>query len=79
MRKRCVWVRRHATSHSLVRHLNVGVLAAIVVHTLVPPVDVHTGLCVCALVLTCFTFIYICRGHTARQDGTGPDRTAARA
>lgn len=49
--------------HSLLRHLYVWVLAAVVVHTLVTSMDVHAGLRLSTLMFACFTFIYICRGQ----------------
>ena len=76
--KVCVCVRAHTHTqpfmrcHSLLRHLYVRVLAAVRVHTLVPPVDVHTGLCVDALMFTCFTLVYVCGRRTAQnRTGTG--------
>lgn len=50
--------------HSLLRHLYIRVLASVLVHTLERSMDVDTGLCVSTLMLTCFTFINICRGKT---------------
>lgn len=45
--------------HSLVRHLDVRFLAAVLVHTLVSSVDVHAVLRLRALVFSRFTFVYI--------------------
>lgn len=56
--------RTHA---SVLRHLYVRILAAVCVHTLVPSMDVHAGLCFCALMLACFTFIYILAESGAEQ------------
>lgn len=47
--------------------LYVGVLAAVVVHTLVSSVDIHTGLRLCALVFTGFTFVYVLAHSGAQQ------------
>lgn len=65
----CFCVQKHTPAfmrcHSLVRHLDVRLLAAVFVHTLVPSMDIHASLCVSALMFACFTLIYICREQTA--------------
>ena len=52
---------------SLVRHLNVGLLTAIRVDTLMSTVNVHAGLTVSALVCARLTLIYICIQETAME------------
>lgn len=56
--------RTHTT---VLRHLYIRILAAVCVHTLVSSVDIYTGLCVSALMLTSFTFIYILAESGAEQ------------
>lgn len=60
----CEHTQAFIRCHSLLRHLHIRVLAPVLLHTLVPSVDVDTGLCVVALVFTCFAFINICRRKT---------------
>lgn len=68
-KRECVFVRGSAhLRHSLLGHLHVGFLAPVRVHTLVPSVDVHTGLCFSTLVLPCFTFVNICGRGMTRSD-----------
>lgn len=52
---------------AVLRHLHIRLLAAVVVHTLVSSVDIHTGLCVSALMFTCLTFVYILAHSGAQQ------------
>lgn len=52
---------------AVLRHLDVRVLAAIVVHTLVSSMDINTGLRLGTLVFTCFTFVYIL-AHSGAQE-----------
>lgn len=64
--------------HLLLRHLYIRVLASVLVHTLVPSVDVDTGLCVSTLMLTCFTLINICRGKTTHDARSREERLSVR-
>lgn len=54
------WPARLKPLHSLVWHLNIGLLTTVRVKALMTAMNVHTRLAISALVRSCLTLIYIC-------------------